>query len=658
MKKLSDYSYPEILNLSPDIIGSHFIQDLFKRSVRADILISSFSLSALRIGAEGLSQLVLNGGKVRWIIPPVLSKDELRAIVGPKRAISQDCHVQSVDQLKKLIISETLFALEMLVSKSVFEFRVLGHTSGEKHKKKLPLPEFAVFRDFVGNILSYRTSSSENKKGHEKPVSLKIYNSWHPIFGLLADEDAEKFDILWDGRNYEYSVCDPETASNNKLIRLRPNEKPFLNIKSEQPDLPVSGLFRSFGGKGVRPSFPDNTICPKFFEDVCIKWFSMGCNGILEMPPGACDVQTALGLAIKAFEVDERLALIVSVPYPHLVHRWEQEARKFGFRVLAASVEKGTWKGELKRSFKDFNSGLIDSFAVIVCNEIFFTNGFNEVVSSIDGPSMFLLDGGMHEVISLDASMIPENISFRLAKSSFPFRLAESSVKKRIKELFGDSLFPFDLKGSIGNSLRKFEYYPHFIFLDSNKFFKNQGYDGLTVPVECKKLLGRIMGDSGYIENAVFSCDKEYVNDMMHFAGWESGLTVIDISGGSDSLVDKENLKQTLEEFSSGSVQALVCSEYLEQCHDIPCVHTAFFLTSEIDPAAFFESRCRVLLSSGNEKTSIIHDLIVLSVDSLNNQENLENKIMSVLNVFAECAENSGEAMDAISALKSFDDVY
>jgi hypothetical protein len=62
---------------------------------------------------------------------------------------------------------------------------------------------------------------------------------------------------------------------------------------------------------------------------------------------------------------EKRLAVIIAVPYQHLVDQWDTESQEFGYRPILACQGTASLFDKLTNMVIDFSSGYRDHFAVI-----------------------------------------------------------------------------------------------------------------------------------------------------------------------------------------------------------------------------------------------------------------------------------------------------
>ena len=73
------------------------------------------------------------------------------------------------------------------------------------------------------------------------------------------------------------------------------------------------------------------------------------------MGTGTGKTFTALGCIKKIQEKNEKLLVVIAVPYTNLVNQWQQESKKWYFEPSAIILDGKGWIGNLRDLIRDFN---------------------------------------------------------------------------------------------------------------------------------------------------------------------------------------------------------------------------------------------------------------------------------------------------------------
>ncbi len=75
------------------------------------------------------------------------------------------------------------------------------------------------------------------------------------------------------------------------------------------------------------------------------------------MATGTGKTITALAASAQLYQHKQRLAVVIAVPYQHLVDQWQEEAAAFGYKPILAYQSKKSWLDALNAEIVEFNGG-------------------------------------------------------------------------------------------------------------------------------------------------------------------------------------------------------------------------------------------------------------------------------------------------------------
>jgi superfamily II DNA or RNA helicase len=678
MNSLSNYIFPPMLDTSSGDIIEDFFNPALISSTQYDRGVGYFSAAWLRLAAKGMTVFAANGGQARWVTSPILGEADWEALKQGDEA-RLDCILKkslqiNIKDLENTLERETLSALAWMVADDILDFKLAlprnKLVQGEFHDK------FGIFTDVEGNQVSFNGSYNDSVQGTRNYESIKIFSSWEPILSLLVDADVKRFNRLWENQDPNVQVFSLPDAAKEQILKLRTQERPYANPKPKVIEPPPVW-------KNTRPA---NPFLPKEIElrDYQIKaidaWFAHDCRGLLEMATGTGKTITALAASVRFYERDNRLALVISVPYQHLVDQWDAECQMFGYRPILAYKSRNRWIDELNQHIMDFNGGYRSVISVITTHTTFGSPDFQKCIARLHHSTMMLADEAHHLGAERARQSYPDNIPHRLALSATPDRWFDDEGTGCLRKYFGETVFSFSLAEAIGVSLTPYYYYPHLVPLTaeeleqyeelSAKIAKIAGRDDETAQQSLKLLLirraellnkaaNKIEVLSGLIdlqrdiEHALFYCAPGQIDVVLQLLGLEKGLLVHRFTA-EEGTVERQRL---LTEFAKGDLQALVAMKCLDEGVDVPSTKTAFFLASSSNPREFVQRRGRVLRKAPGKEFSIIHDLIAVPPTSWHaSQDSSSFKIersivrreLERFKEFAGPALNKHEALDVI----------
>lgn len=637
MRSLSNIAFPPVLDTSSGDIIKDFFNPALAASVRYDRGVGFFSASWLRLTAKGMTEFAKNSGYARWVTSPILSENDWKALQEGDAARRDDTLKKTIEinleALEKNLEKNTLSALAWMIADGILDFKLALPRNkldqGEFHDK------FGIFTDAEGNQVSFNGSYNDSVQGTRNYESIKIFSSGHPVLALLVSSDAERFERLWSNADPNVEVFDLPEAVQARIVRLRTQERPYPEPSHEQLNL-LRGKHEASPRRGVvRPYIPTDIELRDYQLQAISEWFSHDCRGLLEMATGTGKTITSLAAAVRLYEREKRLAVVMAVPYQHLVDQWHNESQPFGFKPILAYQSKASWLDELNTMIMDFNSGYRDSISVITTHTTFISPDFQATIARLKGPSLIIADEAHHLGAERSRQNYPQHIPFRLALSATPDRWYDDVGSMALRKYFGDTVFSFPLEKAIGVSLTQYYYYPHLVQLTHEEL---ERYEELSAKIaqlasrddekaqESLKLLlirraellnkaankieelARLVDAQEHIDHTLFYCAPGQIDDVLRLLGWENGLLVNRFTAEEDT----RERQQLLADFASGELQALVAMKCMDEGVDVPSTRTAFILASSSNPREFIQRRGRVLRKYPGKEFSIIHDLIAV----------------------------------------------
>jgi len=662
---------------SGDVI-EEFFNPALMCSTHYDRGVGFFSAAWLRLAANGMAVFASNGGHARWVTSPILSEADWEALQKGDEARQDSILKESlqinIKNLENLLERETLSALAWMVADGILDFKLALPRNkldqGEFHDK------FGIFTDVEGNQVSFNGSYNDSVQGTRNYESIKIFCSWEPILSLLVDADVNRFNHLWGNEDPNVQVFSLPDAAKEQIIKLRNYERPYINPKPKVKEQPPEWK----SNRPISPFIPTEIELRNYQIEAINAWFLNDCQGLLEMATGTGKTITALAASVQLYERDNRLALVMSVPYQHLVDQWDSECQMFGYRPILAYQSRSRWIDDLNQQIMDFNLGYRDMISVITTHTTFCSPDFQKSIAKLKQPAMMLADEAHHLGAERARQSYPEHIPHRLALSATPDRWFDDEGTACLRNYFGETVYSFPLEKAIGVSLTPYYYYPHLVTRTpeemeqyeelSAKIAKVAGRDDETAQKSLKILLMRraellnkavnkldVLSDlidlQREIEHSLFYCAPGQINEVVRLLGVDKGLLVHRFTA-EENTAERQRL---LSDFADGELQALVAMKCLDEGVDVPSTKTAFFLASSSNPREFVQRRGRVLRKASGKEHSIIHDLIAVPPTSWNIstdspsfkvERSIVRKELERFKEFAGPALNKHEALDVI----------
>jgi len=205
---------------------------LYKRAV------GFFSSTALIELSKGIADLIKNGGKIRFIVSPLLSQEDIDAIQRgyDARKIIDEALMREFRDPESPSEKERLNWLAYLIASNRLEIKVAftppQKTTGMYHEK------IGIIYDELGNKIAFTGSMNETINAfHNNYESIVVFNS------LVGEdrqrvEDLEKdFDSLWAGRETNIQVLEFPAVIKERLLSYNKSEIDLMLKITEFSDM-------------------------------------------------------------------------------------------------------------------------------------------------------------------------------------------------------------------------------------------------------------------------------------------------------------------------------------------------------------------------------------------------------------------------------------
>ena len=424
-------------------------------------------------------------------------------------------------------------------------------------------------------------------------------------------------------------------------------------------------------------------------------WATADGKGVLNMATGTGKTVTSLLAAAHARTVmDGRLALVIAVPYQHLVEQWASDIRDFGATPVMAFESRSQWQAELERRILEFNQGIRGSFVVVTTHKTFASDAFQRELTTLSGAEQMLIADEVHHLGAPHLSKsLPQSVPLRLGLSATPERWYDDEGTEDLFHYFGEGVvYEYSLQRAIDNgSLCEYYYIPHIVSLTADE---QQEYIRLSGKIarlaaganegigdaDLQEVSGlkqalfkraRLLGTAEQkLERLVDLMQQEQtVEHTLVYCG--DGSVEDDLTGQTKRHVDAtvEQLRRNLGvrarrftaresqdergellgRFSEGDIESLVAIRCLDEGVDVPSTRTAYILASSSNPRQFVQRRGRILRQAENKPYAVIHDFVVAppprafdhqESDEFSSERSLIEKELSRVSLFAESARN------------------
>jgi superfamily II DNA or RNA helicase len=595
-----------------------------------------FSSGWLREASEGLVSLAECGGRGRIVTSPILSDADWEAFrQGDEAQFDESLRQtlrQRIEDLATSLQRDTLNCLAWLVADGLLEFRFAvprpGWKRGDYHDKVW------VFTDGNGDRVALHGSFNDSVQGTLNGEAISVFRSWEPAQVSYVDAHAERLRTLWVDRSPQFSVRTIPEAAREALIRLRdPGGRPYEQSEPETPvHTAVNATRRSIE---MRP----------YQREAIAAWEAAGYRGIFEMATGTGKTYTALSAAAARRDQLQGLAVVLLVPYLHMLDQWSEHCETFGFKPLVCSGEDPRWRTRLASAVRDFRIGLRKDLCVVAVHQTASGPDFSSAIEPLPAERLLVIGDEVHGLgaSSMQRAMQP-NAAMHLGLSATPRRWLDEAGTHAIEDVFGEVCFSFGLEEAIRDGfLVPYDYEPVLVRLAEDEY---DSYRELTAQVvrisaaakrdqNTREIMKRLLIKRA----AVVWGAREKLPTLLDLLQRErregDGLkhTLVYCAPGEHSrvlraladlglrchefvhTVSVQQRRELLNRFEQGEIEVLVAVRCLDEGVDVPATKRAFFLSSTTNPRQFVQRRGRVLRPCQGKTHAEVFDFLVVPSD-------------------------------------------
>lgn len=659
---------------------NNIVRDFYLPVLRKSILykraVGFFSSTALIELSKGISGLIRNGGKIKFIVSPLLSEEDVDAIQRgyDEREIIKQSLLREIHEPQTDSEAERLNWLATLIANGYLEIKVAftppSKKTGMYHEK------IGILYDEEGNRLAFTGSLNETINAfHNNYESIQVFNSLVPEdYQRVVDIDLD-FDSLWANRESNIEVIDFPRVVKEKLVSYK---KPFADLSLDDAEI-ASAPETTSPTVGI-PWLPIELF--EYQTTAINKWADQNYCGIFDMATGTGKTYTGLGAATRLYNDKKRVAIIIVCPYQHLVEQWVEDIVKFNMRpTIGYSASRQTnWKQRLKDDIDDFNLGIIDAFCFVTTNATFSTAFVQEQLDKLGRDTLLIVDEAHNFGSPRLSKCLNPKIEYRLALSATLDRHGDPEGTAALYNYFGEKSIEYSLERAIAEKkLTPYYYYPVPVYLEEDEFEK---YKSLSFEIakECHKdkhgkLKITAKGEMKILERSrlvagaraklpklkeLMMAHKDETHILVYCGAtkieyFEKDESDRDLEGerqivavskmlgnelhmkvthftSNESAQEREYIKKAFAK--ADPYQAIIAIKCLDEGVNIPSIKTAFILASTTNPKEYIQRRGRVLRKSPEtgKLFSVIYDFITLAaplenVDPYNSSYNCERTL-------------------------------
>ena len=658
-----------------------------------------FCSSSLTVAARGLLGLLSNGGSMRLVACPRLTKPDVEAIVRaekPVEACISDAASLAISEIADTIAVDHVAALGWLVEHDRLQIRLCVPTDLAGNPQPSDYIEAAgIFHQKVGVL----TDSAENRIAFSGSVNetatawlgnieeFKVFRSWSAVENDYVEADLSKFLRFWDGTAAHVRTYPVPEAVRQNLISYASQHFDEARLGRWYP---------------ARPASPKMVVLYPYQREAVEAWFANGRRGLFEMATGTGKTYTALGCITKVQSDTRPCAIVISAPFQHLLNQWHREMQNYGLRcdrLLFAESGHPAWKTQLACSLLDLSLGDACHLVVLATHAALTSPDFADIMDKyLSGTTAALVADEVHRLgAEHSRSRLGQHFSIRLGLSATPHRWFDEAGTEALVAYFGGVVYEFSLSKAIttinpgtGETfLAPYRYIPHVAALADSE---TDEYLRITQQI-VSRLAGRSLTevDDPNVERLLFAradliknafskyavlrallrtlgsdarwtllyCSPQQMDTTMallrdlrwvvHRFTMDEGTVASAKYGG---LSERDYL---LRRFAAGEYQALIAMKCLDEGVDVPAARVAILLCSSGNPREYIQRIGRVIRRCDGKQRAEIHDVIVGPVRTPMPhaaravERDILRRELRRCDEIAALAENSAEAIAALA---------
>lgn len=660
-----------------------------------------FTSGWLKTACKGVVKLVSNGGRAHIVTSPIMQKADWEALQfgnsAKRDSVLRDLLRQQIVDLAQAVSKDTLNALAWMVADGVMEFRFAitrdFNSAGDYHDK------VGVFIDEIEEMVAIHGSFNDSAQGSLNGEAFSVFKSWEEGQRPYVKQHHNRLVKLWCDGNEQFQVLPLPEAIKQEIVRLRTVKRPWTHVgkkrKKDNAQLSI-GM--------CEPVF---TLRP-YQREAIDRWNQQNFQGIFEMATGTGKTFTALSAATARRDALKRVAVLIFVPYLHLLEQWRPHCEKFGFFPILCSGNHNQWSTDVRSKVQDFRLGVLPSICVLAVHQTAATKRFAKAIQGLQPESTMLIADEVHSLGAprLRDALLPQ-ADMRLGLSATPRRWYDQEGTQALLDYFKDICFEYPLDQAIGPYLTPYRYLPILALLTDQE---SENYENLSLKIaslagrgvendaEGEERLKRLLLQRSQIISAaerkiplliselkklIAECKKvetELKHVLIYCAPGKHREVLKAVAAlglrchefvHTVSLNDRDSV---LRQFAVGDIQVLIAIHCLDEGVDIPSTQTAFFLASTTNPKEFVQRRGRILRKCDGKIRANVFDFVVvpdIKHAHLRRDSDLGmlRREMPRFTEFAASAENEFEAravireiVNAFQALHLFDskpwDIY
>lgn len=636
-----------------DILWDFYIP-ILSMAKTYDRIAGFFSSSTLALSARGLEDFITNGGKMRLVTCPQLSKQDVDIIEKSTQNIDElinDNFIKDYSQIESQFQKDHVQALGWMLANGKLEIKIAvvkknGRVCDKEQIEQIGImhQKVGILYDNTGQIISFSGSNNESASGWlGNTEEFKVFCSWTGAMPYVQ-EDINKFNTFWNEDRPDVEIKDIPSALREHLISISKEFEPVrLATKNYYPE-------KCIKEKQELKLF--------FYQKSAVnKWEENNRMLLLEMATGCGKTRTAIGCMNNALKDTNRLLVIIACPQATLSSQWKADVESLKIeehRSIEINGNISAWDVLATREIRKLGAGRYKSLIIYTTHQICSSEKFiNILENSNEKITKFLIGDEVHGMGANKAQNgLLSLYQYRLGLSATPQRWFDESGSLLIENYFGNDNFEFSIHDALTNInpmsgkpfLVNYTYDPRFINLTEDEL---EEYKRLTEKIvktskshdndELAGYLDMLRFNRANIEKNAENKYSEFEN-ILDEIGDEISDTIIFVSdtqidrvmkvlgtrgiaasrftqaqstASSDKYDGLSEREYIIKLFKEKQIRVLVAIKCLDEGIDIPSAFRAIVMASSTNPREYVQRIGRIIRQAPGKQSAIIHDLII-----------------------------------------------
>lgn len=687
-----------------------FYNPVLAQAIEYKRIAGFFSSTCFAVAAEGVRELIDNGGVMKMIVSPRISKsdaDMIKMAYEDPEGLINKIMLSTVDAAKESLEKDSIAAMGWMIVNELLEIKIAvvydddGNLMSceDIEEKGLFHIKTGIITDAEGDVISFSGSINETASGWVKnSEQFEVHRMWVSGQEGYCKDQIQRFDEYWSGSRGFTKVYDIPDAAKRKLL-----EKAADDI--EQIECLKKYKKKKAAEKSKKKQVKSDIDLYFYQNDAFNMWIENDYRMLFQMATGTGKTRTAIACMHHMFKTIDNLMVIICCPQNTLSLQWKAEIEKlkaYDGTMIIADSSNTKWRAQLEECILDISLGMCKNAIVFACSKTFCSKDFVRLISSAKDQVQYLIIGD--EAHGLGASEASKGLldiyQYRIGLSATPSRWFDDYGTRIIENYFGNKTFEFSIYQALHtenpstgkNYLTPYKYDPVFVHLTEEEVFS---YEEATKKITKarrfkdndedaqKRYEMLLMARANIYKNAEKKFDalnkilddvKDDIEDTIIFVSDEQINRVIGILSqrnisakkytkdtGSRPLRKyrgKTERQYVIGEFTDHTVQVLVAIKCLDEGIDIPSAKRAIIMASSSNPREFIQRVGRVIRTSDNKEEAEIYDMTVvpdvkhLNSDLLKFELDVFDKEQNRIFDISKNSQNSVEVLRKIDAVQ------